>query len=69
MAAELATPETIEAAVACVSLGSKAVAHVEAAVVVNDAVNDGSDESGNETVDVNAVQERCHGPEQQGIDH
>ena len=35
MAAELVTPETIAAAVACVSLGSNAVAQVDAAVVVN----------------------------------
>ena len=35
MAAELATPELIVAAVACVSFGSNAVAHVDAALVVN----------------------------------
>ena len=35
MAAELVTPELMVAAVACVSLGSKAVEQVEAAVVVN----------------------------------
>ena len=33
--AELATPDEIAAPAASVSLGSKAVAHVEAAVVVN----------------------------------
>ena len=35
MAAELATPELIAAAVACVSFGSNAVPQVDAAVVVN----------------------------------
>ena len=35
IAAEFVTPEPIAAAVACVSLGSNAVPHVDAAVVVN----------------------------------
>ena len=38
IAAELVTPELIAAAVACVSFGSKAVPHADAAVVVNWAV-------------------------------
>jgi hypothetical protein len=35
IAAEFATPDVIAAAVACVSFGSNAVAHVDAALVVN----------------------------------
>ena len=35
IAAEFVTPDVIAAAVACVSFASKAVAHVDAAVVVN----------------------------------